>query len=91
METTEFRAGPGEASYATLAHVINATCAPDPPVGRQQVYAWHTRIPRIMNMAGAEFPQPVRTIPDNDRRQGQPSVFFSTSEVLHWYGCGVAE
>jgi len=89
VEKEEFRAGPGEASYATLAHVINAVCEPDPPVARQQVYNWHTRVPRIRNKSGLEFPMPVRTV--HERRRGQPSVFFDATAVLDWYGCGVAE
>ena len=40
---SEFRARAGEASYATLAHVINAVCAPTPPVLRQNVYNWAER------------------------------------------------
>lgn len=82
MTEATFRAQPGEASYATLAHVINATLAPEVPVTRQQVYAWHTR--KTVNEQGTPFPEPVRIIPEEDRKQGQPSVFFSTREVLTW-------
>ena len=86
MEET-FRAAPGEASYATLAHVINAACSPEHPVSRQQVYMWHTRGTR--NARGEPFPEPARVTPS--RRQGQPSAFFKTIDVLVWYEDGLAE
>ena len=85
----EFRARAGEASYATLAHVINAVCQPDPPVLRQNVYNWADR--GTLNDSGIEFPHPVREIPKAERRQGQPSYFWSMAEVLDWYQCGVTE
>ncbi len=87
MEETEFRARAGEASYSTLAHVINALCAPIPPVLRQNVYRWAEL--RAVNDYGIPFPEPARTIPEADRRQGQPSHFWRTAEVLDWYQCGV--
>jgi hypothetical protein len=86
MTETPFRAEPGEASYATLAHVINAACSPDPPIGRQQVYEWAER--GTLNARGQEFPQPVRSIPEGERRRGQPSFFYSTQAVLEWYEDG---
>lgn len=89
MTEATFRAGPGEASYATLAHVINATLAPEEPVTRQQVYAWHTR--KTVNASGTPFPEPVRTVPEAERKQGQPSVFFSTREVIRWLEEGMTE
>ena len=86
----EFRAQPGEATYATLAHVINAVCAPDPPVVRQQVYNWAHR-PNTVNNAGEPFPAPVRELPEAEGHKGQPGRFYSTAQVLDWYKAGVGE
>lgn len=84
-----FTARPGEASYAVLAHVLNAAYSPKAPVTRNRVYEWakHSRL----NKAGQPFPQPSREVPEGERRHGQPSRFWNAADVVRWYAGGVAE
>ena len=75
----------GEASYATLARLLTAFYAIEPPLDPRQVHAWHKRSTK--NKAGQPFPAPARDVPDPKR--GQPHHMFSARAVLEWYEPGV--
>lgn len=75
----------GEAGYATLARLLTAFYAVDPPIDSRQVHQWHRR--ETKNKNGRPFPRPVREA-DNPRR-GQSRYLFSVREALDWYGAGV--
>ena len=87
----------GQASYSILARLINATLSPDPPVTRQRVYEWAEGVKRdgtrrcTPNKRGDPFPEPVRVVPPEVLRRGQPSRFWDVAEVLNWAAGGLPE
>jgi len=85
MEEKNYPAIGGEAGYATLARLLTAFYAVNPPLDSRQVHQWFRR--ETKNKDGKPFPRPVREI-ENPRR-GQPRYMFNVPEVLNWYAPGV--
>lgn len=75
---------PGEASYATLARLLNVLYSLDPPIDNRQVHAWHER--QTKNKDGKAFPPPSTVY--HDAKRGQPKQLFSVIEVMEWFEAG---
>lgn len=77
----------GEAGYATLAKVLSAWFALDPPLDSRQVHQWHLR--GTLNKDGEPFPGPVREVAEPKR--GQPRWLFDVPAAIAWYSKGVPD